>query len=144
MTVPCSHVQTRSLADSWAQSQDCIRTWPELLGDRFGWRTCNLAVPHSGSDALSSQCQSIERRVENGMELESEAWAIIHTGGNDLYYSTPAEIGALVVAGFAHKAGCGVCTLRPALITRLCDHVQAAVRRLYSLGIRHIVLVCHE
>ena len=128
-------------ADSWAQSQDCVRTWPELLGDRFSWRTCNVAVPHSGSDALSSQCRSIERRVENGMELEPESWAIIHTGGNDLYYSTPAEIGMLVATGFAHKAGCGACiNLRPALLRRLCHHVQEAVIRLYGLGIRHIVL----
>lgn len=127
--------------DSWVNSEDgYIDTWPELLGQGWGRRTLNLATPSSGSVALGTQLKRLEKMVEHGEELDAEAIAIVHTGGNDLYFSSPLSL--VAVAGVGAVGGC-CCTLpcQPMLARSLSANLRALVAGLAELGIRHVVLV---
>ena len=121
--------------DSWANSADHIHTWPELLARHWGWRLINLALPHSGSDALHVQMRDLCHLLAGhpGTTLGAEDLAIIHTGGNDLYYSQPSSLAAVAITGpFAS-------VFAPHIGRSLSYNVQTLSIGLLNLGVRHIV-----
>ena len=49
VSVPCLADQGKPwklviLGDSWAANELGARTWPQIIGDHFGWPTLNLAT----------------------------------------------------------------------------------------------------
>lgn len=96
------------LGDSWARSEDAyIDTWAELLArpphaPDGGRRRClNFACAHSGSAELKRQLYRLFKTLEQAEEegLQDDALAIIHTGGNDLYFSSPVQLVAVAASG---------------------------------------------
>ena len=126
------------LGDSWV----CSDTWPEIVARRWKWESINLAKPHSGSSMLSHQLHLLNSMVANARDdnmqlLDEDVVAIIHTGGNDLYFAPPAEVAALAGAAVS---GCHHCK-HPLIVSRLTTNVQRAVIQLMELGCRRIALV---
>lgn len=120
--------------DSWANSADHIHTWPEMLATRWGRTLINLAMPHSGSDQLHVQQRDLCLLLSDRC-LGEDDLAIIHTGGNDLYFSQPSSLAALALSGpfaglFASQIG-----------RSLSANVQDLVQGLIKLGVRHIACV---
>ena len=126
-------------ADSWV-SAGCDRSWAEQIGDQRRWNTHNVAVAGSSSESLTHQCRSIERSVERGMELAEDTWVIIHTGGNDLYYSTSAELGALcAVRHRLTQSACRHYTSLPCTLSQPCTPTQ---RRAWHISRAVVSALC--
>ena len=91
--------------DSYVADPHVPRTWPVLLADGLGWRAANFAVPGSGSVTLGHQLERAARLVRSGdLALHPGAWAVVHTGGNDLMRSSAPALGALLSAEPKRKA----------------------------------------
>lgn len=123
--------------DSWANSSDpTIDTWPEVVARRWGWRLINLAEPHSGSDGLDRQFMQLCRASrEHPVPFNEHDLAIVHTGGNDLYYSTPSSLAAVALSGPVANV------FAPHIGRSLSAHVKALVMGLLELGVRRIACV---
>ena len=88
--------------DSYVADPLVQRTWPILLADRLGWRSANFAVPGSGSGTLGRQLERAARLVRSGeLALHPNAWALVHTGGNDLMRASAPALGVLLKAAVA-------------------------------------------
>ena len=120
--------------DSWASSVDCIDTWPELIGQRWRWQLLNLAEPHSGSNRLNAQLRTLCESQLARDSITADDIAIIHTGGNDLYFCPPSSLAAVAASG----AACSVCPSRVA--TALSRNLQSLIEGLITLGIRRYAL----
>ena len=114
MAADSSAGQLLIFGDSWACSQGDDRTWPELLADRLGWTSLNAAEPSSNSRSLLSQALWLQWMGES---VSADAWAIVHTGGNDLYFAPERQFGSFLGVGTA-RAACSC----------LCRGVDAAAR----------------
>ena len=122
--------------DSYVADPLVPRTWPILLADRLGWRAANFAVPGSGSSTLSRQLDRAARLVQAGeLELHPNAWALVHTGGNDLMRSSVPALSVLLRAAVTTAlplcSGGGARTLCDTITER----VAALAEGLEALGV---------
>lgn len=129
--------------DSWVIS-DNSGSWPELVAWADGGRTLNCAVGHSTSAALDGQLEQAEAviaRSDGG--LHERATAIVHTGGNDLFFSTASQQASVAAAGAALVSSCGVCegcALLSPPVRAFSRRVHALLRGLVRLGLRRFVI----
>lgn len=140
-------VQLIIFGDSWCKGDTYLRTWPELLGERLGWSTVNVAIPGSDSRMLNRQCDlllAVIRRRQ--LEIHEDAWILVHTGGNDLMSSHPRQLFGFVGAALGRLLCCGLpvdgCCGSVPVVQHVTDNVQALMTRLHAtLGIRNAILV---
>ena len=91
--------------DSWVRDGD-MTTWPEQIGDMLGWPTVNVALPGSHSGTLPLQYSLLQRMLSHQRRgIHSDAWALVHAGGNDILHSRPEKLVALV----GKMLCCGTC-----------------------------------
>ena len=109
---PSPQVQLIIFGDSWCKADGYLRTWPELLGERLGWPTINVAIPGSDSRMLGQQCDlllAVLRRRQ--LDVHEDAWVLIHTGGNDLMSSHPRQLFGFVGVRASRGGGAGATAL---------------------------------
>ena len=128
--------------DSWARA-DPIPTWPALVAAELGWSTLNLAMPGSGSRDLRQQAESLAARLQRGTpRVHEDAWAIVHTGGNDILRSSGRELIGFV-ASVAARALCPCaccCPLAP--LELVAANVADLLATLHDRhGVKNFVLV---
>ena len=121
--------------DSWAAGDGCTPAWPEVMAERLGWSTLNFAEGHSCSSGLAEQARSLQRTFALGHPLHDDAWAIIHTGGNDLWFAPTREFAAVAAAGVASAACCWRWE-PPALLQAIATNVLELATRLRSVDSR--------
>ncbi|KAL3906262.1 MAG: hypothetical protein SGPRY_010614, partial [Prymnesium sp.] len=93
-------IQLIIFGDSWCKADDRLSTWPELLGERLGWGSLNLAIPGSDSRMLELQCETLLQLCSRGLvEIHEDAWVLVHTGGNDIMASPPQQLMGFVGVG---------------------------------------------
>ena len=130
--------------DSWVRD-DFMVTWPELLGEILGWPTINVALPGSHSGMLMTQAQLLRYALDrSGRTIDEDAWALVHTGGNDLLQNHPADM--LKLIGKLLCCGCclsGVCTSDdvPALEPQLRNTANLVATLRDTFGVRNVMLV---
>lgn len=121
--------------DSWAYDST-LTTWPERLGERWGWRALNMAQGHSGSADLDAQRRQLLWELScSDLRVDEDAVAITHTGGNDLYFASPKECAAIALAG------CCPCSQPPRVARSLSANMARHVSALLALGVRTHVIV---
>ena len=127
--------------DSWAKCESIYDdAWPELLGQTLGWRVVNLAAGHSDSGRLQAQAGALERLVERGLELHEECVALVHTGGNDLWYASGTQFAGTGLLGLV--ATCGCSCFSPPLLRQIAQNIRGLSERLHDiLGVRRFVWV---
>ena len=127
--------------DSYVCDPLVSRTWPILLGENFGWRAANFAVPGSSSSTLGRQLEHAAHKVSTGeLELHPSAWALVHTGGNDVMRGSASELGVLIRTALT-AAFCSADSRARTLSDTITDRVAALVEGLESLGVRNLLLV---
>ena len=126
--------------DSWAAGDGCTPAWPEVMAERLGWSTLNFAEGHSCSSGLAEQARSLQRTFALGHPLHDDAWAIIHTGGNDLWFAPTREFAAVAAAGVASAACCWRWE-PPALLQGIATNVLELATRLRGMGVRNVAFV---
>lgn len=129
--------------DSWVRD-DFMTTWPELLGEHLGWPTINVALPGSHSGMLKTQADLLAYALERtGRTIDDDAWALVHTGGNDLLQNHPTDM--LKLIGRLLCCGClpGVCTSdeEPALEPQLHNTTALVGTLRDTFGVRNVMLV---
>ena len=129
--------------DSWVRDEQML-TWPELLGDKLGWPTINVALPGSSSATLATQADLLAYALErSGRTLHEEAWALVHAGGNDLLGLSPTQM----IGMLARLACTSCCCCLPSsdnlpMLEPQLANVAALVARLRHLfGVRNVMLV---
>lgn len=139
-----SPVRLIIFGDSWAKTETATRTWPELLGDRLGWTTVNVALPGSNSSLLQLQGEILLSYLSRrGQEVHEDAWALIHTGGNDLLAGRPEQLLGYVTSALGRMLCCGApCCGTAPVLDHVAANVQELVAQLYAqLGVRNVLLV---
>ena len=128
--------------DSYVADPHVPRTWPILLADGLGWRSRNFAVPGSGSVTLGHQLERAARLVRSGdLALHPGAWAVVHTGGNDLMRSSAPALGALLKAAVATALPlCSVGAVARTVCDEVAERVASLAEGLEALGVRNVVL----
>ena len=126
--------------DSWVKD-DGYDTWAVLLARHWGLRALNVAEDDSVSADLANQFSDVAARVSSGLELAPDCLALVHSGGNDLHFSSPVHLMAVAAAGGVLSLGCGTCGMLPSLVHTMSTNVASLVRNLLSLGVRRVALV---
>ena len=130
--------------DSWCRDES-MKTWPELLGQRLGWPTVNVALPGSDSNTLSLQCKLLEAILErSGRRLHPEAWALVHTGGNDVLRSGPKDILRAMLRTICCCCAClPICWGAYQMFDAVVDNVEKLAVRLREppFGVRNMMVV---
>ena len=130
--------------DSWARD-DQMKTWPELLAQNLGWAAVNVALPGSDSNTLPLQLRLLETVLErSNRRLHPDAWALVHTGGNDFLRAGPKDILRAVL-----RTLCGCCACLPIcwgafqMLDEVANNVRALAARLREppFGVRNLLLV---
>ena len=128
------------MGDSWAQNYDRNhRTWPQQLGDHFGWPTVNVAACGATlQDVLNQQFDELVRFLSGRDEaLDEDAWVVIHAGGNNLMEMVADGIDAELV----RSVGLTVLHQPNTVLRRMAKEMRVLVSRLHlSLGIQNLIL----
>ena len=134
--------------DSYVADPLVPRTWPILLAERLSWRVANFAVPGSGSSTLSRQLDRATQLVRAGqLQLHPNAWALVHTGGNDLMRSSVSALSVVLRAAVATALPLSLCSGggSTARARTLCDEVAERIASLAEgledLGVRNVLMV---
>ena len=93
---------------------DPIPTWPALVAAELGWSTLNARC--RAAAAATAPAGGRSRRgaaAARDAQVHEDAWAIVHTGGNDILRSSGRELIGFV-ASVAARALCAVRVLLPA------------------------------
>ena len=130
--------------DSWCRDES-MKTWPELLGQRLGWPIVNVALPGSDSNTLALQCKLLEAVLErSGRRLHPDAWALVHTGGNDVLRSGPKDILRAMLRTICCCCAClPICWDAYQMFDAVVDNVEKLAVRLREppFGVRNMMVV---
>ena len=140
MSAEDRRVRLLVFGDSWAMGER-VDTWPELIAARSSGRTVNCAVGHSTSASLSGQWQEALFHLDEAGGLHEDALAIVHTGGNDLYFANPLSLLTLVASGAAIRLGCyrNYATMSP-LLQHIAGNIAALVCSAYKRGVQRFII----
>ena len=107
------------------------------MAERLRVVTLNFAEEYSCSSGLAEQARSL-RTFALGHPLHDDAWAIIHTGGNDLWFAPTREFAAVAAAASRARraAGGGAPALLQAIATNVLELATAR-----GMGVRNVAFV---
>lgn len=131
--------------DSWATG-DMVDTWPEIIASKYGGRALNFAAPHSSSIALLEQLDEVTAFLAaSDASLNEDATAIIHAGGNDLYFSSPTGQVSVAAVGFllrclGRAADASACISLSPPVQAFARNLHVLLRGLTKVGVHRFVV----
>lgn len=121
-----------------------LKTWPELLAERLDFPSINAAIPGCDSTRLSLQLDLLMQLLEEtGATVHEDAWALIHSGGNDIISSVQSDfLGLVTSAAGSALCCCSPCCCKIKTMEEAAKNIEELVVRLNEeLGIHNVILV---